>query len=69
MVEIAIAAPVEPIDILCIQKTLGVGIKGDLVVGLGAALVDSVYGLMAAIGLIAVSHIIIAGTGALKLRE
>ena len=67
MIGIAIAAPVGPIGMLCIKKTLELGIKGALLVGLGAALADSVYGLIAALGLTAVSHIMIAGSGSLKL--
>ncbi len=67
MIGIAIAAPVGPIGMLCIKKTLELGMKGALLVGLGAALADSVYGLIAALGLTAVSHIMISGSGALKL--
>jgi putative LysE/RhtB family amino acid efflux pump len=67
MIGIAIAAPVGPIGMLCIKKTLELGIKGALLIGLGAALADSVYGLIAALGLTAVSHIMIAGRGSLQL--
>lgn len=67
MIGIAIAAPIGPIGMLCIKKTLELGIKGALLVGLGAALADSVYGLIAALGLTAVSHIMISSSGALKL--
>ncbi|WP_206537267.1 LysE family translocator [Holospora elegans] len=67
MIGIAIAAPVGPIGMLCIKKTLELGIKGALLVGLGAALADSVYGLIAALGLTAVSHIMTQVAGALKL--
>lgn len=67
MIGIAIAAPVGPIGMLCIKKTLELGIKGALLVGLGAALADSVYGLIAALGLTAISHIMIAGDTYLKL--
>lgn len=48
---IAIAAPVGPIGLLCIRKTLETGLKGCLAVGLGAALADGVYGILAASGL------------------
>lgn len=67
MIGIAIAAPVGPIGMLCITKTLEVGIKGALLVGLGAALADSAYGLIAALGVTAISHIMIAGDTYLKL--
>lgn len=67
MIGMAVALPVGPIGMLCIKKTLELGIKGALLVGLGASLADSVYGLIAALGLTAVSHIMIAGSCALKL--
>lgn len=67
MIGIAIAAPVGPIGMLCIKKTLEMGIKGALIVGLGAALADSVYGLIAALGLTAVSHMMLASSSVLKL--
>lgn len=60
MIGIAIAAPVGPIGMLCIRKTLEIGLTGALAVGLGAALADSVYGLIAATGLTAVSHFLLA---------
>ncbi|MBL3285175.1 LysE family amino acid translocator [Rickettsiales endosymbiont of Paramecium tredecaurelia] len=67
MIGIAIAAPVGPIGMLCIKKTLELGIRGALLVGLGAALADSVYGMIASLGLTAVSNTIIAGGSAFKL--
>ncbi len=55
VIGIAIAAPVGPIGLLCIKKTLELGIVGAIAVGLGAALADSIYGLIAGAGLTAVS--------------
>jgi len=55
VIGVAIAAPVGPIGLLCIKKTLELGIAGAIAVGLGAALADSVYGLIAGAGLTAVS--------------
>lgn len=51
IIGIAIAAPVGPIGMLCIRKTLELGVKGALAVGFGAALADGTYGLIAATGL------------------
>jgi threonine/homoserine/homoserine lactone efflux protein len=51
----SIAAPVGPIGILCIQRTLNKGQLYGLVSGLGAATADAVYGSMAAFGLTAVT--------------
>jgi threonine/homoserine/homoserine lactone efflux protein len=47
----AIAAPVGPIGLLCIQRTLSQGRLVGLVSGLGAATADAIYGAVAAFGL------------------
>ncbi|MEZ4635512.1 MAG: LysE family transporter [Caldilineaceae bacterium] len=52
----AIAAPVGPIGILCIQRTLRNGRVYGLVSGLGAATADAVYGVIAALGLSVLSQ-------------
>ena len=43
-----IAAPVGPVNVLCIQRTLGKGWKSGLVSGFGAAAADTIYGSIAA---------------------
>lgn len=55
----AIAAPVGPIGILCIQRSLHDGFKIGLMTGLGAALADGTYGLIAGFGLTAISSVLI----------
>ena len=47
----SIAAPVGPIGLLCIRRTLTGGIASGFVSGLGAATADVMYGAMAAFGL------------------
>jgi threonine/homoserine/homoserine lactone efflux protein len=47
----AIAAPVGPIGVLCIRRTLNDGRLTGFVSGLGAASADAVYGVIAAFGL------------------
>lgn len=47
----AIAAPVGPIALLCIQRTFSYGLFSGLATGLGASFVDALYGLIAAVGL------------------
>jgi threonine/homoserine/homoserine lactone efflux protein len=47
----SIAAPVGPIGLLCIQRTLQRGRLAGFVSGLGAATADACYGLVAAFGL------------------
>lgn len=51
----AIAAPVGPIGVLCIRKTLQYGRKSGLLSGVGAATADAVYGAIAAFGLTTIS--------------
>ena len=51
LIGFAIAAPVGPIGILCIRRTLSDGRLAGFVSGLGAAGADTVYGLFAAIAL------------------
>ena len=46
----AIAAPVGPIGLLCIRRTLADGRAAGLATGMGAATADAVYGMMVAVG-------------------
>jgi threonine/homoserine/homoserine lactone efflux protein len=54
-----VAAPIGPIGLLCIQRTLSQGKLHGLVSGLGAATADAVYGLIAALGLTFISNFLI----------
>jgi threonine/homoserine/homoserine lactone efflux protein len=56
----SIAAPVGPIGLLCIRRSLAEGRKAGLVTGLGAASADAIYGCIAAFGLTAVSAFLVA---------
>lgn len=56
----AIAAPVGPIGLLCIQRTLQDGRKYGFVSGLGAASADGIYGAIAGFGLTFVSSFLVA---------
>jgi threonine/homoserine/homoserine lactone efflux protein len=55
----SIAAPVGPIGVLCIRRTLSDGRAVGLISGLGAATADSVYGAVAALGLTVVSSFLV----------
>ena len=55
MIGFSIAAPVGPIGVLCIRRTLAEGRLSGLVSGLGAASADSIYGCIAAYGLTFIS--------------
>ena len=55
VIGLSIAAPVGPIGLLCIQRSLNHGALAGLATGMGAALADGVYGMVAAFGLASVS--------------
>ena len=59
IVGVSIAAPVGPIGLLCIQRTVMQGRTSGLVSGLGAATADAVYGSVAGFGLDLVSNFLI----------
>jgi threonine/homoserine/homoserine lactone efflux protein len=46
MLGFAIAAPVGPIGILCIQRSLHDGLKISFMTGMGVSLTDGTYGLI-----------------------
>jgi threonine/homoserine/homoserine lactone efflux protein len=54
----SIAAPVGPIGVLCIRRTLAEGRAAGLLSGLGAATADAIYGFIAAFGLTYVSNLL-----------
>jgi threonine/homoserine/homoserine lactone efflux protein len=55
----SIAAPVGPIGILCIKRTLSSGRIVGLFSGMGAATADAIYGCIAAFGLTFVSNFLL----------
>ena len=63
----SIAAPVGPIGVLCIRRTLGDGFPHGVVSGLGTALADAIYGCIAAFGVTAVSDFLIGSQLWLRL--
>jgi threonine/homoserine/homoserine lactone efflux protein len=56
----SIAAPVGPIGVLCIRRTLASGPAAGLVSGLGAAVADAAYGCIAGFGLTFVSTFLVS---------
>lgn len=54
-----VAAPVGPVAVLCIRRTLARGFIVGLLSGLGAATADAVYGAIVAFGLVAVSELLL----------
>lgn len=56
----SIAAPVGPIGVLCIRRTLAEGRAAGLVSGLGAATADALYGCVAGFGLTLISNFLVS---------
>lgn len=56
----SIAAPVGPIGVLCIRRTLADGRLAGFLSGLGAATADMLYGAIAAFGLTAVMNLLVS---------
>jgi threonine/homoserine/homoserine lactone efflux protein len=56
---LSIAAPVGPIGVLCIRRSLAEGPKIGFATGLGAATADAIYGAIAGFGLTAISGFLI----------
>jgi threonine/homoserine/homoserine lactone efflux protein len=59
LIGFAIAAPVGPIGVLCIRRTLAEGRAIGFMSGLGAATADMSYGAIAAFGLTAVQDLLV----------
>src|SRR5512147_524049 len=57
---LAIAAPVGPIGVLCIRRTLANGMATGFASGLGAATADAFYGFVAAFGLTFISALLVS---------
>ena len=63
----SIAAPVGPIGVLCIRRTLADGRAVGFAAGLGAATADALYGAVAGFGLTVVSTALVGQQGWLRL--
>ncbi|MCO5760953.1 MAG: LysE family transporter [Chromatiaceae bacterium] len=67
LIGFAIAAPVGPIGLLCIQRTLARGRWSGVLSGLGAASADAVYGCIAGFGLASLAGLLLAWQMELRL--
>jgi threonine/homoserine/homoserine lactone efflux protein len=67
LIGFSIAAPVGPIGVLCIRRTLVDGRLYGLITGLGAASADAIYGIIAAFGLVSITNLLIGGQTWLRL--
>ncbi len=66
MIGLAIAAPVGPIGVLCIRRSLSAGMPAGLATGLGAAAADAVYGAVAGFGLTSISVFLLDHQGTIR---
>jgi len=57
---LAVAAPVGPMSLLCMRRSLAQGARMGLATGAGIATGDAAYALVAALGLAGVSHFMLA---------
>ena len=67
VIGLSIAAPVGPIGLLCIRRSLEQGRGAGLAAGLGAATADAAYGCIAGFGLTAISGFLLAHGSWLRL--
>lgn len=63
----SIAAPVGPIGVLCIRRTLAKGLLNGFMSGLGTATADAIYGGIAAFGITAISGFLVGNQFYLRL--
>ncbi|MEW6532206.1 MAG: LysE family transporter [Thermodesulfobacteriota bacterium] len=63
----SIAAPVGPIGVLCIRRTLAEGRSSGLVCGLGAATADAIYACIAGFGLTFISTFLVSQQPVLRV--
>ena len=60
LIGLSIAAPVGPIGVLCIRRSLKDGAWAGFTAGMGAATADAAYGCVAGFGLTAISGLVFA---------
>ena len=64
---VAIAAPVGPVGILCVKRTLQQGLLVGVLSGLGAASADTIFGVVAAFGIHFVAEFLLANSQWLRI--
>ncbi len=67
LIGFSIAAPVGPIGVLCIRRTLAEGRLAGFLSGMGAASADMFYGAVAAFGLTAIQDVLLGQSNWLRL--
>jgi threonine/homoserine/homoserine lactone efflux protein len=64
---VAVAAPVGPMSLLCVERTLARGQANGAVFGAGIAAADGTYAAIAAFGITALASALVAATGWIRL--
>lgn len=67
IIGLSVSIPVGPIGVLCIKKTIAEGRMSGFTIGIGAAVADTCYGIIAGLGLTAISTFILSQSIWLKL--
>ena len=67
VIGLILAAPVGPISLICIQRTVADGRFHGILSGIGVATADSIYGAVTYLGLTVVSGLILANQSAFRL--
>lgn len=67
LVGLLVAAPIGPVGILCIKKTLEFGFIGAVAIGIGVAFADSIYGLLMSTGMSIISSFVLEKSLYIKL--
>ena len=58
VIGLIVAAPIGPVNLICIRRTLAFGPMNGFMSGLGAAIGDTIFAIVTAFGLTAVAHLI-----------
>lgn len=64
---VLVAAPIGPVNVLCIQRAVTKGFWGGVAAGLGAVLGDGLLAAIAAFSMTAISDVMIAYSGTIQL--
>jgi threonine/homoserine/homoserine lactone efflux protein len=67
VIGVAVAAPIGPVNLICIRRTLKYGMLNGFMSGAGAAVGDGVFAIIAAFGVTAVITFVTAYSGGLQL--
>jgi len=67
IIGIVIAAPVGPVAVLCIRRTLLQGHRAGLASGMGAVTADVIYGTIAAFGVAAIADLLLSHQDEMRL--